>query len=73
MHIILDSNIYHNDIQMAGINFQNLFSLIRRTQSTLVLPHMVREEVVARHQDRLKKAIDGVQKAWKPISSVWRI
>jgi hypothetical protein len=66
MHIILDSNIYLADIKMAGISFQNLFTLIRRTQSTLVLPHLVREEVVARYQERLRKAISGVQKAWKP-------
>ena len=66
MHIILDSNIYLADVQMTGIGFQNLFALVRRTQSKLVLPHLVREEVVARYLDRLTKATNGVEKAWKP-------
>jgi hypothetical protein len=70
MHIILDSNVYLNDIRMAGISFQNLFALIRRTQSTLVLPHLVREEVIARYEDRLGNAAAAVKTAWKTYSGL---
>jgi hypothetical protein len=65
MHIILDSNVYLSDIRMAGISFHSLFALIRRTQSTLVLPHLVREEVIARYEERLDSAAEFAKKAWK--------
>jgi hypothetical protein len=43
MDVILDSNAYPSDIRMESIKFKNLFDYLRRTQSSLVLPRLVRE------------------------------
>jgi hypothetical protein len=70
MQIILDTNIYLADVKQRGIGFQNLFAYVRRTGSELVLPRIVREEIVARYSDRLENAIRAVRKAWKPYSDL---
>jgi hypothetical protein len=70
MQIILDTNIYLADVQLRGIGFQNLFAYVRRTGSELVLPRIVREEIVARYSDRLESAIRAVRKVWKPYSDL---
>jgi PIN domain len=64
MDVILDSNIFLSDIRMESIGFKNLFDYLRRTGSKLVIPHLVREEVVHRHAERLcsegKKALKAI-------------
>jgi hypothetical protein len=55
MHIILDANIYAADYRFSGVAFRTLFDYIRRTESTLVLPRTIREEVVCGFGRRLKK------------------
>jgi hypothetical protein len=55
MHIILDANVYGADYRFSGVAFTTLFDFIRRTQSTLVLPRIIREEVVCGFGRRLKK------------------
>ena len=64
MFVILDTNIYLSDIRMEGINFRNLFSLLKKTDSTLVLTRMVREEVVASYERQLRAASKKVAGAW---------
>jgi len=54
MDVILDSNAYLADIRMESIRFKNLFQYLRRTRSLLVLPRLVREEIVAKHRSRLE-------------------
>jgi len=65
MQIILDSNVYIADFRMEGIAFSNLFDLVRKTSSTMVLPRIVREEVVHRYVSRLIARVGDVSKAWK--------
>src|SRR5882762_4520844 len=55
MHIILDANIYAADYKLSGVAFKTLFDYIRRTESRLVLPRIIREEVVCGFGRRLKK------------------
>jgi hypothetical protein len=64
MHIILDTNIYLSDIRMEGINFQNLQGFLKKTDSTLVLPRLVREEVVVSYERLLREAVRKVSAAW---------
>ena len=65
MRIILDSNIYVADFRMAGISFSNLFDFIRKTQSTLIIPRIVREEVIQRYIDRFNEQVRQTAKSWK--------
>jgi hypothetical protein len=63
MDVILDSNIFLSDIRMESISFKNLFDYLRRTDSVLVIPHLVREEVVYRQADHLHLEGKKVSKA----------
>src|SRR5260370_32901036 len=67
MHIVLDSNIYAADYRMNGVAFQSLFEYLRRTEFRLVLPRVVREEVVIDYGRRLKtgaKAFDDAHRKY---------
>jgi len=64
MHIILDSNIYAADYRMGGVSFRTLFEYMRRTRSRLVLPHVIREEVVYCYARRLESESKAFEKAW---------
>lgn len=65
MHIILDSNIYAADYRMMGVAFQSLFEYLRLTESRLVLPRVVREEVVIGYGRRLKQESNRFEDAWR--------
>src|ERR1035437_10942034 len=65
MHIILDSNIYAADYRMKGVAFQSLFEYMRRTESQLVLPRVIREEVVVDYGRRLKKDAKEFEEVWR--------
>jgi uncharacterized protein (DUF2344 family) len=63
MDVILDSNTYLSDIRMESIRFKNLFDYLRRTKSSLVLPHLVREETVARYKYMLETQAKKTEQA----------
>jgi hypothetical protein len=65
MHIVLDSNIYAADYRMNGVAFQSLFEYLRRTESRLVLPNAIREEVVIDYGRRLKAGAKAFEDAWR--------
>src|ERR1700687_2504169 len=65
MHIVLDSNIYAADYRMNGVAFQSLFEYLRRTESRLVLPRVVREEVVIDYGRRLKTGAKAFEEAYR--------
>lgn len=50
MDVILDSNAYLSDLRMESISFKNLLDYLRRTKCALILPRVVREEIVARYR-----------------------
>jgi hypothetical protein len=64
MHIVLDSNIYAADYRMTGVAFRTLFDYLRRTESRLVLPRIIREEVVSNYGRRLKSAAKEFAEVW---------
>jgi hypothetical protein len=70
MHIILDSNIYAADYRMKGVAFQSLFEYMRRTESRLVLPRVIREEVVIDYGRRLKSEAKAFEDAWRKYRHV---
>jgi hypothetical protein len=54
MDVILDSNRYLSDTKMAGAKFQSLFAYLHKTAGSIVIPRIVRDEVLARHEDKLR-------------------
>jgi hypothetical protein len=55
MDVILDSNQYVNNPKMTGVKFQSLFDYLRMSGGSLVIPCVVRDEVLARCEDALKR------------------
>jgi hypothetical protein len=70
MEVLLDSNIYLQDVRMAKNPFGELFAYIRRTGSSLLLPGLVREEVLARYSEQLQVAS---RKASQAYSDLWAL
>jgi hypothetical protein len=68
MDVILDSNVLLSDIRMESIKFQNLFDYLRRTGSHLVIPRLVREEVLAKHSRLLRTQSKKVEQAIRELN-----
>jgi hypothetical protein len=58
-------HIYAADYKLSGVAFKTLFDYIRRTESKLILPRIIREEVVIGFGRRLKRE-------WKLFSEAHR-
>ena len=70
MDVLLDSNVYLEDVRLAGNQFTELFTYLRRTASRLLLPHLVREEVASRYTQRLR---DASRKAQSAHQDLWKL
>jgi hypothetical protein len=68
MDVILDSNVLLSDIRMESIKFQNLFDYLRRTGSHLVIPRLVREEVLAKHSRLLTTCSKKAEQAIRELN-----
>src|SRR6202162_1606121 len=64
MHVILDSNVYAADYRLSGVSFRTLFEYLRRTDSRIVLPHSIREEVILGYGRRLKAEAKQFAEVW---------
>jgi hypothetical protein len=53
MDVVLDANIYLADPRMEGVAFKSLLDYLRKKQSTLIIPQIVFDEVIARYPDLL--------------------
>jgi hypothetical protein len=49
MNVVLDANIYLADPRMEGVAFKSLLDYLRKKQSTLIIPQIVFDEVIARY------------------------
>jgi hypothetical protein len=63
MKIILDANIILEDVHLASNRFTSLFVFMRRTNSTLVVPNLVLEEVLGHHERFLREKLEKMQRA----------
>ena len=63
MDVILDANVYLSDVRMESIRFKNLFDYLRRTGSRLVVPRLVREEVVAKYARMFAEQLKKIEQA----------
>lgn len=75
MDVILDTNIYYHDFRMKGTHFQELFTYLRRADSSLVIPRVVMLESEKKYRDALSKPIKELRAAWdgmraKAISNI---
>jgi hypothetical protein len=67
MDIILDSNIYLSDLRLQSNRFANFFDYVRRTKSSIILPALVRDEVVQKHREKLTFQVSRVEKELREL------
>jgi hypothetical protein len=67
MDVVLDANAYLSDPRMEGNAFRSLLDYLRKTQSNLIVPKLVLDEVIGRYPDRLGPQI---RRAISEISSL---
>ena len=64
MDVVLDANAYLSDPRMAGVASRILLDYLRKTESNLIIPKVVLDEVIARYPERIaphvKRAISEV-------------
>jgi hypothetical protein len=70
MDVILDANQILADPRMRGSKFQVLFRYLRQTDSSLVIPKVVRDEVIARYPERIQKAKERLIDALSALESL---
>jgi hypothetical protein len=70
MDVVLDANIYLSDPRMEGVAFRSLLDYLRKTQSTLIIPQIVFDEIIARYPELLSAQW---RKAFKEVHSFRRL
>ncbi|MEK7447339.1 MAG: PIN domain-containing protein [Patescibacteria group bacterium] len=53
MDVLLDTNIYYQDFQMAGAKFQGLFEYLSKTRTKIIMPDIIYQEVVKNFKEQL--------------------
>jgi hypothetical protein len=55
MDVALDANEFLSDPRMQSVRFQTLLAYLRQTESRLLIPKIVWDEVIARYPERISK------------------
>lgn len=55
MNVILDSNIFKSNFLLKGYNFDILFDYLERTNSKIIIPRVVYDEVVSLYKIEIEK------------------
>lgn len=63
MNVILDTNIFREDFMMASSKFKILFDYLKKTNSKIILPKIVYEEIAAVYERELNNRLQALQKA----------
>jgi hypothetical protein len=64
MDIILDANAYRQDFRMRGTQFQELFTYLRRTNCSLVVPGVVLLEAKSNYREFLSSTLLQLVQGW---------
>jgi hypothetical protein len=67
MDIVLDANIYRQDFRMRGTQFQELFTYLRRTDSSLVVPGVVLLEAKSNFREFISSTLRQVTDGWERL------
>jgi len=70
MDVILDSNIFLNDLKFEKPQSGELLAYLRRTGSKLVIPRVVMLEVLERYKERLKKGLNAAKGSWVSFAEI---
>jgi hypothetical protein len=67
MDIVLDANVYRQDFGMRGTQFQELFTYLRRTNCSLVVPGVVLLEAKSNYREFMSSTLRQLTEGWKSL------
>jgi predicted nucleic acid-binding protein len=67
MNIVLDTNVFLQDLFMTSRNFELLFDYLEKTNSRIILPRIVYEELSGRYRSRLSSQIEAMEIARRKL------
>ena len=67
MDVILDANVILEDLAFERAQFGELFAYLRRTNSRIAIPTVVRDKVESRFREQLSKQTSVSKSAWEQI------
>jgi len=70
MIIILDTNIYRQDLMMKSHKFDILFDYIKKTHSKIVMPEIVHRELIAIYEREISGRLNDYRKAKRNLSGI---
>jgi hypothetical protein len=70
MNIVVDTNILLKDLKFNGSHFRELFEFLKRTDSCLLVPSVVRLELLERFREIVRKEIERARSCWKRAADI---
>src|SRR5687768_15042471 len=70
MLIVLDTNVFQADLAMGTGNFAILFDYLRKTNSRVVMPQIVLEELTANVKREVESRLNGYLRAKGQLDAV---
>lgn len=67
MDIVLDANVYRQDFRMGGTQFHELFTYLRRTNCSLVVPDVVLLEAKSNYREFMSSMLRQLMEGWKSL------
>lgn len=68
MDIVLDSNIYRNDILLRSKDIEILLDYITKTESNLIIPQIIYEEIIGLYERTLTERIVEFKKSYNNLN-----
>jgi len=70
MNIILDTNIYQANFSLTSARWEALSAYLHRTDDWLVMPYVVKYELISNYRGELKSTITNLKEAVKKFKNV---
>ena len=63
MNVVLDTNILREDFLMESSKFRILFDYLKKTNSKIIMPKIVYQEIAAVYEREISDRLQGLRKA----------
>ncbi|MBI2995085.1 MAG: DUF4935 domain-containing protein [Candidatus Melainabacteria bacterium] len=73
MHVAIDTNILRKDFLLKKVDLDILFKYLRETNSKLIIPRIVIEEIIGKHNDLLNEASNSLQSAKNKLAEAGHV
>lgn len=70
MDIVLDSNIFRSDFLMNSMRFQLVFDYLKKTNSEIIVPQIVYQEIIALYERELKERFEKFKRCKENLEGI---